>query len=267
MSTANSGASRDEQLAAALALPPPRKLPREVRRSALRQAAPLSFAVFGLLFGGFGVLFVWIFFPWHINRDWQLMQPDTLHGNGTILAVADTRLSINKTKIAVYAFEFRTTSGTVRRGECFTTGRLWKPGELVQVLYREEAPSIACPVGGRLSATGVGSIFVAIFPIGGAALVAWVFISRHRILNIFRNGQVLEAFITDIEHTQTMVNDYPLFKITFERADIPHASPIILRRWKPKVVAFLQVRQQTKQPVFLLSDPRKPTNYLLPETM
>src|SRR5436190_3138661 len=140
MSSVNPGASRDEELAAVLATPPPRLLSRNLRKSALRQAAPLSFAVFGLLFGGFGMLFVWIFFPWNINRDWQLMKPDTARGHGTILAVADTKLSVNKTKVAVYAFEFRTTGGVVRRGECFTTGRRWRPGEPVEVLYRPEEP-------------------------------------------------------------------------------------------------------------------------------
>lgn len=267
MSSANSGASRDEQLSAVLASPPPRVLPKELRQAAMRQAAPLSFAVFGALFGGFGLIFVLIFFPWRITRDWRLLEADTVQVPGKILDTVETKLRINEKPVVLYAFEFRTVEGVPRRGECYTSGTLWKQGKEVEVRYRPEEPSIAAPVGARLSRTGVGSMFVALFPLGGAGLVLWVLISRHRSLQGFIHGRVIEAFVTDIEHTQTMINDYPLYKITFERPDAPYEPPILLRHWKPKVVAFLTIRRETKQAVFLLGDPRTPSNFLLPESL
>lgn len=249
-----------------LAAPPPRVLPRGLRRAALQQAAPLSFGVFGALFGGFGLIFVWLFFPRNIAAEWKLNSEQTAQATGVILGAADTRLSINQQKVVLYAFEFRTTAGVLRRGECFTTGRKWQTGDSVQVLYLREQPSIARPIGARLSSTSMGSMFVALFPIGGAGLVLWVSISRRRTLHAFVHGRVFEAFVTDIEHTQTMVNDYSVYKITFERPGFPQ-EPIILRHWKPKVVAFLQTRRDNQQPVFILNDPTKPKVFLLPETL
>lgn len=267
MSLANTSQSRDEQLVAVLSTPPPRQLPREVRRLALRQAAPLSFGFFGAVFGGVSLLLVAIFFPWRFALDWRLHAKDSVQANGVIVAAADTKLRLNKTYVAIYAFEFRTTAGAVRRGECFTTGRRWRPGELVQVLYRPEASSIACPVGARLSPSSNATMFVIIFPFVGLGMVVWVAISRRRMLNVFRRGEVLRAFVIDIEHTQTLVDDYGLFKITLQRVDVPRAPLILLRHWKPKVVAFLQKRMDAKQPVLVLGDPRKAGNYLLPEIL
>lgn len=266
MSSVNPNASRDEQLAAVLAAPPPRVLPRALRRSALQQAAPLSFGIFGALFGGFGLIFVWFFFPRNIVQEWKLNSEETAQASGVIIGVADTRLSINRQKVVLYGFEFRTTAGVLRRGECFTTGRRWQTGDSVQILYLRDLPSIARPIGARLSSTSMGSMFVALFPLGGAGLVLWVFISRRRTLHAFIHGRVFEAHVTDIEHTQTMVNDYSVYKITFEQPDLPQ-EPIILRHWKPKVVAFLQARRENRQPVFLLNDPRKPKIFLIPETL
>lgn len=266
MSSANSSASRDEQLAAVLASPPPRVLPRALRRAALGQAAPLSFGIFGALFGGFGLIFVLIFFPRNIAQEWKLNSGETAQSNGVVIASVETRLSINKQKVFHYAFEFRTTAGILRRGECFTTGRRWQNGDPVQVVYLRDEPSIALPLGARLSSTNMGSMVVVLFPLAGAALVLWVAISRRRTLAAFVHGRVFEAFITDIEHTQTMVNDYSVYKITFEQPGLPQ-EPIIIRHWKPKVVAFLTTRRDNQQPVFLLSDPKKPKVFLLPETL
>jgi hypothetical protein len=266
MSSVNPSASRDEQLAAALAAPPPRALPRALRRSALQQAAPLSFGIFGALFGGFGLVFVWFFFPRNIAQEWELNSGDTAQASGSIIGAVDTRLSINKQKVVLYGFEFRTTAGVLRRGECFTTGRRWQNGDSVQVVYLRDQPSIARPLDARLSSTNMSSMFVALFPIGGAGLVLWVSVSRRRMLNAFIHGRVFEALVTDVEHTQTMVNDYSVYKITFEQPGLPQ-EPIILRHWKPKVVAFLQARRDSQQPVFLLNDLKKPKIFLLPETL
>jgi hypothetical protein len=266
MSSANSRASRDQQMSAVMATPPPRKLPPAVREAALSMAAPLSFGIFGALFGGFGLLLVWVFFPRNVAREWRLNAEETVQAPGVILRVGDTALTLNDQKVAIYSFEFRTAEGNDRHGECFTTGRKWKPGDTVDVIYVRNEPSIARPLEARLSRTNMGSMAVVLFPLGGAALLVWVLISRHRAVHAFVHGQVIEAFITDVEHTQTAINDYAVYKITFEQTDRPQ-EPIILRHWKPKVVAFLQKRRETHEPVFLLSDPRKPTVFFLPETL
>ena len=265
MSSANSSTSRDDQLAAVLAAPIPRVLPRKFRRAVLGQAAPLSYGIFGALFGGFGLVFVWIFFPRNIAQEWRLNSEETVQTTGFIQGAGDTRLSVNKEKVSVYYFDFRNEAGVTFHGQCFTTGRKWQAGDIVDVIYLRENPAVARPVNARLSGTTMGSMIVVLFPLGGLGLVLWVVVSRRRTLNAFINGRVIEAFITDVEHTQTMVNDYSVYKITFEQPGLPH-QPFILRHWKPKVVAFLQARREAQRPVFLLADPRNPNVFFLPET-
>src|SRR5215216_3129169 len=136
MSLADSSSSRDRELASVLTAPTPRVLPRAVRQAALSQAAPLSFGIFGALFGGFGLIFVWIFFPRNIAQEWKLNAAETAQATGRILQ----------------------TAGIVRHGECFTTGRKWQPGESVQVIYLRDQPSIARPIDARLSRTSMGSL-------------------------------------------------------------------------------------------------------------
>jgi hypothetical protein len=233
----------------------------------LRQSAPLSYAVFGILFGGFGLIFVWVFFPWNFLYDFKLRAADTAETEGRIVAMAKTTLMINKKQVILFAFDFRTPTGETIHSHCYTTGRRWIPGDQVQVRYRPEDPAIACPVDGRLSRSTLGMSFVVVFPLVGAALCAWVMIARRRSLDLYRHGLALETSVVDLEHTQTAINDYPVYKATFQRVDLPRNPSIELRHWQPKVVAFLQRRLQNKQPVFLICDPRKPSRCLLPEVM
>jgi hypothetical protein len=267
MALSDSSQPCDGDLAALLAAPAPRALPPELRRVALQNSAPLSFGVFGALFGTFGLVFVWLFFPWNFQRDLALRSGDIGQANGWITGGVETRLRINKTRVVRYAFEFRTSADEKVRGVCYTTGKRWQVGESVPVIYRKDRPSIACPEGARLTRSSLGLAFVMLFPLAGAILVAWVALTRRRALALFRRGEVTRAFVTDIEHTQTMANDYPIFKITLQREGMPHAPPIIVRKWKPKVVSLLQTRMANKQPICLLFDPADRSRFVLPETM
>lgn len=267
MANPESSFSRDEQLAAVLASPPPRNLPPELRRAALAQSAPLSFAIFGAFFGGFGMLFVWIFFPWNFVQDLQLKKADVAQAPGRILANADTSLRIAQRRVIHYAFEFQTPAGVVVRGQCFTTGRRWIPGEVVTVRYRPENPNLACPVEARLSRSSLGMAFVIIFPLVGGAMFLWVVLARRRAIALLKNGNVVEARVADLEHTQTSINDYPVYKVMLQPTDSPATPAIHTRHWQPKVVSFLRARQQNKQPVFVLFNPQNPSELLLPESL
>ena len=203
MANADSSFSRDEQLAPVLASPPPRVLSPSLRRAALRQSAPLSFAIFGFLFGGFGMVFVCVFFPWNFASDLRLRARDTAETEGRIVSMVKTSLSINNKPVVQFEFDFHTPDGALVHGTCYTTGRRWIPGDPVPVRYRPEKPSIACPIDGRLSQSSNGMMFVVIFPLVGGSLVIWVVLARRRALNLLKNGLALEAHVTDLEHTQT----------------------------------------------------------------
>jgi hypothetical protein len=267
MASADPSPPRDEQIAAVLSSPPPRKLTPSLRRAALRQSVPLSYAIFGLLFGGFGLHFVLVYFPWHFIGDLKLRQSDTAETDGRIMAMAKTRVPLNGKDIVQFAFDFKTPAGDDVHGVCYTTGRRWIPGDPVPVRYRPENPQIACPVEGRLSRFPMTFAAVILFPLFGGGLVAWVMLARRRSLSLLKHGLALKAIVVDLEHTQTETNDYPIYKATFQREDLPRNPPIQSRHWEPKVVAFLQSRLQSKQPVYVICDPSKPDRCLLPEAL
>lgn len=268
----SSGAG-EPSLAAVLASPPPRQLPPALRRAVLRQSASLSFAIFGLLFGGIGLYFVLIYFPWNFLADLKLRAADTAVVEGRIMAMTKTQFmqkqpgSHTKDNVYQFAFDYQTPDSVLRHGICYTTGRRWIPGDPVPVRYRPNNPEVGCPEDGRLSHTTNGMMLVMLFPIAGFGIVLWVLFTRRRSLHLVTHGLALETLVVDLEHTQTAHDDYPVYKITFQRVDLPRNPPIQLRYWQPKIVAFLQARLASKQSVYLICDPLKPTRCLLPEAL
>jgi len=268
MSSADAPTSRDEQLAALLAAPPPRTVPGELQRAGYRQAASLGLMIFGLIFGGFGLAMGMVFFPWNFYRDWQLSAGSTLTAPGRVTNVGSTKLSINKRRVMSYDFTFRSAAGADEHGTCYTTGQQWSRNAAVTVRYLPADPTVCRIEGARLSeANGPAGLFMLVFPGMGAGLVAWSVISRRRIRNLLEQGTVGEAVVTAVEQTYTRVNKQYVFKITLQRTDAPDAGALSLRSYQPAAISFARDRMASKQPVFVLYDPANPKRVLLPETL
>jgi hypothetical protein len=260
-------ASRDEQLAALLASPPPRMVPREMLRAARRQTPSVALGIFGVVFGGMGLLFAWMFFPWNFYLDAQLAAADTATAAGQVLSADRTNLSINKQRVIRYEFSFPLPGGGKGRGTCFTTGQRWHGGEAARVLYRPGNPALCCLEGARLSEGSMGSLFVLVFPLVGGGLLAWMWTARRRVRALLERGSVAEARVTGVDPTSIQVNRQTVYRITLKCADLPGGGNIVLRKYVPAEVNFVRQRMATQQPVFVLYDPGNPRRALLPEAL
>jgi hypothetical protein len=257
-----------DRIAALLAATPPRHVPPELRRAAMRQTAPLLFILIGAVVAAFGMIFVVGFFPWNLTQQWKLDASRTATTTGKIVALEPTAVSIGKRNVMRTTFEYSPpqTSG-IFRGTCYTTGSRWSLEEEVKVLYRANDPSIACVEGARLTKTGGMAAFVLIIPGIGATLMGIGLTLRHRTMRILVHGHVTDAHVTAIEPTATQINDTPVFQIRLQRVDRPDDPPIQIRKWDPAVVAFARQRLESKMPVFVLFDPQRPNRALLPEVL
>ena len=260
-------ATRADQVAALLAAAPPRVVPAELLRPALRRSAPLSLAVFGSGFMLVGAFFAYMSFPWNFYRESRLAAADTATANGRVISTARTNMSVNKTRVISYEFEFQTSSGAGVRSVCYTTGQAWRPGSAVTVRYRPEEPALCCIAGARLTEMGWAGAFVLLFPVVGAGLVAWIVFARRRMAELLKNGFLAEALVTGVEATAMRVNNRYVHKITLQRTDLPDGGAFVVKQTAPEVIAFANERMNAKQPVFVLYDPAKPKRATLPETL
>ena len=256
------------QIVALLAAPPPRHVPPELRRAATRQTAPLLFIVIGAVLAAFAMIFVAAFFPWNLTQQWKLDAEGAMTTSGKIIAIESTGLSIEKQRVRQTTFEYAPPpSARTLRGTCYTTGSPWSEGATVVVRYRPDDPSVACVEGARLTKTRGMAAFVILFPGIGVTMIVIGLRLRHHALHLLVHGEVAEAFVTALERTETTIGNHHVYRIVLKRLDHPDAPPLETNKWEPAVVAFARERLESKQPVFVLFDPKRPKGVLLPEVL
>src|ERR1035437_6146282 len=124
-----------DDIARLLARPPPRQVPLHVAKATRGSGITWFLPVFGLIFGGMGVIFVVVFFPWRFWDDWQLASGDAQSTHGIITNVIWTNLTLNKRRVMEYGFNYTATDQQSRQGRCFTTGQQWSVNSPVTVHY------------------------------------------------------------------------------------------------------------------------------------
>lgn len=252
----------DEELAGFLASTPPRRyIPPSIQRAVMRQAAPYTGILFGLLFGGIGLTFAAMFTPWNLPDDLRLRDAPTVPG--VVEAVTPTRLSMNQVSVMQLSFSYQPPSSGKQVGECYTTGNRWKVGDRVSVRYLRDNPAVSRIEGSRRSPTEASGLITWIFPIVGFLLVMACLRTRRKIAHLLQHGALMEGTVTAVTRTLARTNKQQVYSITLQRAN---AEPIVLRRHQPSLIAFARQRMESKQPVFLLYDPKNPKFALLPES-
>lgn len=256
-----------DDIAQLLASPPPRPVPAHVAQAVQGSGcAGWSLPLFGLVFGGFGMIFVVLFFPWRFVDDLRLAASDRT-APGNIRRALPTNMSVNKTKVIEYTFAYTPADGRSREARCYTTGRRWSAGEAVTVRYLRDDPDVACVDGARLSQGGWSGVFPVVFPLVGGGIVAWFFVSRRRTGRVLREGAVAEVDVVSVEGTNMRVNNQPVYRITLGNPVQPGGPPIAVRRVKRADIDLVQKHERDKQPVFILYDPAKPSRMIFPEAL
>jgi hypothetical protein len=255
-----------EDIAQLLASAPPRAVPPRVAKAVLGGRGAWVLPLFGLVFGGMGLLFTFLFCPWRFQDDWRLAADGARTAPGVITEVIRTSLSINESRVMEYGFDYTAEDGRHRRGRCFTTGEFWSNGAAVTVRYLSAEPDLACVAGARLSRGG-GGAFVLIFPLIGGGLLYWFLADRRSKRRLLRTGLVAEVDVVAVENTNARVNEQPVYKITVGSPAGTGGQPVMVRRFNPPDVNLALKHFQDKQPVFVLYDPAKPKRLLFPEAL
>jgi hypothetical protein len=257
-----------DQIAALLAAPPPRKVPPELQRAAMRRTAPFLFMLLGAGVAAFGMMFVAAFFPWNFAQQWRLDAADAATTTGRIVALEPTAMSIGKTPVMRITFEYSVpqASGTFR-GTCYTTGSEWPVDAKVPVRYHPGDPALACVERARLTKAGGTAAFVLILPGIGAMLIGIGLVLRYRTMRILVHGHVTDAQVVALERTEVQINNHHVFVIRLKRIDRPDDPALQIRKSDPVVVTFARERLESKLPVFVLFDPKHPNRAILPEVM
>lgn len=261
----NPSAFADEDLVKFLAAPVPRAIPPWMRKAALRDAAAFSTLLFGLAFFIMGLVFTTVFFPRRSLDQWRLDHGESREAPGLIVSSEDTNLSINKTRVRAYAFEFAAPDGRKIVGECFTTGRRWPDAARVTVVYAADNPALACVKGARLGQMGLAGGFVVLFPLAGAGIVAWWVRARRRTVRLLTFGQLGDFAVVSVERTNVQVNKQQQFKVTLRRIDGDTPSEHTVRWHQANRLDLVNRRKESGQAIFGLFDPLKPGHILLPE--
>lgn len=256
-----------DDIAQLLASPPPRTVPAQVQQAVLgRGCARWSLAGFGLLFGGFGMVFVVMFFPWRFVDDFRLADSDCTTP-GVIRRVTPTSMSVNKTKVFEYTFTYTPADERPREAHCYTTGRRWTGGEAVTVLYLRGDPDVACVEGARLSQGGWSGVFPVVFPLVGGGLFAGFMVNRRRNQRLLREGLVAEVDVLSVTETMTQVNNQRVHRIELANPVQAGGPPITVRRVRRADIDLARQHADNRQPVFVLYDSRKPSRVIFPEAL
>lgn len=256
-----------DDIAQLLASTPPRRVPDNVAKAALRGRSGWGSVVFAVIFGGMGLLFTWAFFPWELADEWRLAADAARTTPGLITAVNRTNTSVNKTRVMAYDFSYTTDDGKYRQGRCYTTGPVWRNNAAVTVRYLPADPDLACVQGARLGKVGWGGAFVIIFPLIGGGMVFWFVMSGRRTRRLLQEGVVTEVDVVSVDATNTRINNQTLYRIVFGGNGLPGGAPLSIRRVNPREISLALKSASTKQPVFILYDPVNPKRLLIPEAL
>lgn len=254
-------------IAQLLASAPPRRVPAQVAKAATGGSSAWFLPLFGLVFGGMGLMGTMVFFPWTFWNDWQLAADNARNTEGVVRQVTETNVSLNDVKVVEYFFTYIPTDGHRREGRCFTTGREWNLNAAVTVRYLGENPDVACIEGARLSAGGGFGAFVIIFPLVGGGMVAWFFVDRWRKRRLLHEGLVTEVDVLSVDETSMKVNYQNVYRIVVAGPALQAGRPVTVKRVNKADVNLALKHARDKQPIFILYDPRNHARVLFPEAM
>ncbi len=256
-----------DDIAQLLASSPPRLVPDHVAKAAKGGRGAWTAILFGLFFGGFGSLFLVVFFPWKLGEELRLATGSTRAVSGIVADAYKTNMSVNKQKVFGYVVDYAADASGRHRITCFTTGQRWANGASVSVRYLVANPAVACIDGARLNEGGIAGGFVIIFPLVGFGLAGWTFSRRTQTTRVLREGIAAEVDIVAVDATGMKVNDQTVYKITLASPALPGGQPVTIKRYSKPDVNLATQHAEQKQPVFVLYDPRKPSRVVFPEAL
>jgi hypothetical protein len=198
--------------------PPPRRVPPGLWLKLLLGG---PFNLFGWLFGGFGLVFMWIFAANSTAVDWITFTGEKDNIRGTVTSYDTTRMRENDA--AIYKVNFRYQyDGRSYTAASYTLNETFTAGEAVRVQVLRRNPQAACIVGLRRHPFGVRSLTEFIFPLIGFGIVAFAIRKQLAIIHAARHYHFAKATVsskTIIPGTNQDEDNKPLWKIGLDYAN------------------------------------------------
>lgn len=250
-----------EMLETFLRQPPPRQVPPEIRRKALR-AVPGVLLLIGMLLALLGVVFVSIFFPHRLLSDLQLSANSRLT-RGYVVSQRETSFSENERRVVEYRFEYE-VGGQDYHGVCFSSSVRLQDKEAVDVLYAPSQPTLARIKGCRLSKFGWGAAAVVVVPAVGVVMVYYTSRARRRIVALLARGRFALGRVSDVSQTVMKVNNQPVYRVEVRFAtDLGREATASYRVIGEDGVRLAREKMATQTPAGVLYDEAEPTHVLL----
>ena len=207
-----------DQLRAFLSQQPPRVVPTNIRKKAMKRI-PTAFIFVGLIISLFGLPFLLIFFPWRLADDIRLNKDAVTTSDGIVQAVTETSMSENDRRVFRCQFSFRTDDGTTHSGTCYTTHPTFRNRKRVTVEYLAADPDVARIKDCRLSGFGWGSVLTIIFPGVGVLVLFFTIRARRRLGRLLVNGQFSAGRILSVDPSNVTVNNQRQYRVTVSFSD------------------------------------------------
>lgn len=254
-----------DQLAAFLKQRPPRSVPSVIKRKALKGGI-FGVILFGLIFSGMGVPFLYIFFPWRLLDELSLNTSGTTT-EGIVTGKEETNMNENDRRVYRYRFSFIDNTGNHGDGVCYKTGSGFKKADKVKVQYLDSDPSICRIEKCRLSPFGWGAGFVIIFPLVGILVLFFAIRARSRKMQLLRSGLFSTGRIESVDITNVTVNNQRRYKVTVSFDDAAGRDHSTSYGAYGHDVTLATQKQQENATVGLLYHPTNPKRILLVDTL
>lgn len=194
---------------------PPRAVPASVRTRVLLGG---TFSLFGWIFFGFGMIFVWIFGAMADFGPVTFALSSTQTTTATISDVQQTSASQNDTPIYANSYTFRVENAERDvRGVGYTTGPQFSVGQTVPVEYVPGNPERSRIEGARSGQfSGWVICITGIFPLIGLIFIVVSLYRGWHDTQLLQNGRIAEGTLAAKEATNTRVNGRTVYKLTFD---------------------------------------------------
>ncbi len=175
-----------------------------------------SIQQFGWTFGGFGMIFVWVFVMQSEARYLLSADGPWLKTEGELTRIAPTNSSVNKHIIYAYSFRFQVGAEAVE-GESYAPNiESLQEGQMVTIEYKSKNLKRARVEGTSTSTFPIFVLFVLLFPIVGFSMVVVGIVKNIKALGLLVHGEFTKGRLVEKRPTNTRINNMMVYKIGFE---------------------------------------------------
>lgn len=190
---------------------PPRHVPAGTK---LRLLFGVFLNLFGWIFFGFGLIFVWVFTLQADLTGWLVFRGDLATARGVISASTETNMSVNEQRVYRYDYRF-SHDGVDFSGSSYQTGGGMKDNHAVTVEFPAGSPENSRIQGMRRGIIGLFGLMPVIFPAVGLCFMAGGIRKGLKGIRLLTYGEMAAGELIDKQATNAKINEQTVYKLTY----------------------------------------------------